>query len=584
MTIQDSNKLSKLYFYTGFLMVSILAATFLISSLLFFIKIPMSPWQFPAGILLACLLTFYFIRQNKEDAINIYTLYGLSFGLLIFFLAIGSYFYDVSFDGQAYHMEAMIQMKNGWNPFYEYLPATVNQSLWVNHYAKGMEVVATAIDCTLNNIEAGKAANFMLWAASFFFSLSFVIRNQWIPLWKAVILCFLIACNPIVLNQLLTYYVDGPMGALLLCLIVMGLYILQSPATIYYVALALIVFLLVNVKFTAVLYIAIAVGGYLIWAIWKKKFLLAKRLWWTSVIAGIFAILCGFNPYITNTVNFGHPLYPLMGKNKVDIIYAINLPAGFEHKNGLERFVIAFFSRTDNIYPNSPYPVEMKIPFTFNKIDGAHAPMVDARLGGFGPMFSGVFILALVMAILLYRDARKESVFRNITWLLAFIVISVIVMPESWWARYVPQLWLFPILLLLAAEVLRRDRYKILKACIYGSLVINLLFCSTGFFFNLLLTTEINYQLTLLKSSSQTIQLDLGESKSNRIRFSENNIPYKLSKFHRQAVSEQFKEEYMAGSQACFIWPSNVDKNLKEPWLLKKAGRFLPFMWKYYGR
>jgi hypothetical protein len=585
MAVQDSKKLSRLFFYVGFTLTGILATTFLFSSLSFFLKMTISAWHFPIGVLTACLLSYYFLRNHeKEKTVTIYNILGITLGIVLLFAGIASYFYDTSFDGQAYHMETMIQMKNGWNPFYEYLPASVNQSLWVNHYAKGMETIEAAIDCTFNNIETGKVANFMIWMASFFFTLSFVVRHQWMPVRKAVFLSLIIASNPVVLNQLLTYYVDGPMGGLLLCLIITGLYILQTPKTIYFITLALIVFLLVNVKFTAILYIAVFVGGYLIWTLWKKEFILAKRLWWTSVVAGLIAIVCGFNPYITNSVNFDHPFYPLMGKDKVDIIYALNLPAGFENKSSLERFVISFFSRTDNIYPHSPYPIEIKLPFTFNKIDVAHAPMVDSRLGGFGPMFSGIFLLSIVLAIVVYQSSGKEPFIIYMTWALLIIIISVIVMPESWWARYIPQLWLLPLIVLLAAEVLIKNKYNLLKICLYTALVINLAFCSAGFLFNMIITSRINYQLALLKSSSQVILLDLGESKSNRLRFSKNQIPYKLAKFHRDGINYQQRESYMAGSQACFLWPSSVNKNVSEPWLLKKAGSCLPFMWQYYGR
>lgn len=582
MTLQDSNKLSRLCFYTGFIMVAILAATFLTTSISFFLNITLGGWQFPIGSLLAGSISYYYLKyEEKETSLRIYTIFGISAGLILVFVALSSYFYDTSFDGQAYHMEAMIQMKNGWNPFYEYLPASVNQSIWVNHYAKGMEIVSAAINCTFDNIEAGKAANFMLWASSFFFTLSFVIRNHWVPMTKGILLSLIIACNPIVLNQLLTYYVDGPMGALLLSLIILGLYILQTPRNIYFLTLALIIFFLVNVKFTAILYIALFAGGYLIWALWHKKNAIAKRLWWVSFVAGLIAVISGFNPYITNTVNFGHPLYPLMGKNKVDIIYAINLPASFEHKNGLERFVISLFSRTDNIYPKSPYPIDIKIPFTFNKVDLAHASMTDARLGGFGPMFSGILLLSSVLAIILYRVAGKEKFIKQMSWLLAFIIMSVIIMPESWWSRYIPQFWLFPLIILLAAEVYLTEKYQIMNKLLYAALLVNLIFCLSGFFFNLLLTTKINYQLAVMKSASQTILVDLGESKSNRTRFSEHNIPFKMVKFHNTGVNE----EYIAGSQACFIRPSqSAGHPIEEPWILRIAGKFLPFMWQYYGR
>jgi hypothetical protein len=377
--------------------------------------------------------------------------------------------------------------------------------------------------------------------------------------------------------------VDGALASLLLCLLVSGMFILKKPETKYFLLLSVTIILLVNVKFTALLFLGLFIGGFLIWLMCNKQAAVCKKIWWTSVAAGIIAILAGFNPYITNTVHFDHPLYPLMGKNKVDIIYALNLPAGFENKSGLERFFISMFARTDNIYPKSPYKIEIKLPFTFNKTDLINAPMVDARLGGFGPMYSGILLLSIGLLFLLYRNVREQLFFRNLMWLSLVIIISIILMPESWWARYIPQFWFLPVIWLLAAEVLLIHRYRVLKHILYIVLVINLLFCVTGFLFNLLLTTKINYQLALLKSSSQTVRVDWGTSASNRIRFSQNHIPYKVENLQEPGGVGADKE-YMAGSQTWFILPADADRHIKEPWVLKAAGGWPPFVWRFFGR
>ena len=36
--------------------------------------------------------------------------------LSVFFFALSGHFYDFSFDGQWYHQDAIILLKNGWNP------------------------------------------------------------------------------------------------------------------------------------------------------------------------------------------------------------------------------------------------------------------------------------------------------------------------------------------------------------------------------------------------------------------------------------------------------------------------------------
>jgi len=472
-------------------------------------------------------------------------------------------------------------MKRGWNPYWEYLPDTVNQAIWVNHYAKGMETVQAAFYCSFGNIETGKAINIWIWVSSFLFTASLLMNFRFLSFRKSILISALLACNPIVINQLLSYYVDGPLGSLMLCLVVCCIFIIRKAELKYLLLLAILIVILVNLKFTAILYLGVFIGGFLIWLLFRKDYLITKKLFFWSLGAGMLAIVIGFNPYITNTLNFDHPLYPLMGKDKVDIIYELNLPTGFEHKSGLARFFTATFSRTDNIYPNSIYRPQYKIPFTFNKTDICYAPMVDARLGGFGPWFGGILIFSFGLLLLLYFKGSKDAFFRNIMLLFLLIVVAVIVMPESWWARYVPQFWTLPIILLIGAELALKDRFVNFRRLIYLLIVGNLMFNAPMVLFNMILTSTINYQMKALKTSSKTVDVDFGASASNRVRFEENNIPYRL----KSLVKLQGEaKEYIAGSQTQFIIPDDVDRNAPVPLLVRMTEGVLPFMWEYYGR
>ena len=584
MTIRKINNLSFLVFLAGFFLLALLATTLLFSSVGFFAGLPIGSWQFPAALLLTSMIVYriYARSDHKHVGSDLYVVLGLPIAITVFSLLFSAYFYDRSYDGQAYHMEAIIQLKQGWNPYWQTLPNSVNQVLWVNHYAKGMETVQAAIYGTFNNIEAGKATNVILWVGSFFLALAYLCRRSWVSLTKAVVISALLASNPIVMNQMISTYVDGPMASMLLSLIITGLFLMEKAKTRYLLLLAFLVILLVNVKFTALLYLGLFVGGFFVWALLIKKVKTAKKIWWTSVIAGVIAILVGFNPYIVNTVQHGNPLYPLVGKDKVDIIHELNLPAGFEGKSGVERFFISFFATTDNIYPKSGNHAELKIPFTFNIIDAKNAGVVDARLGGFGPMFSGIFLLSLIPLIAILIKVKRQ-LFSVITiWLTILIVISVVMMPESWWARYVPQLWFLPLIWLFASEALLPGKLKIVKGFMYAGLVVNLIFCFGGFLLNIILTNKIDYQLSQLKSSKQLIMVDWGDSAGNRIRFEDHGIPYKEVNLHKVKVGEG--KEYMAGSQTWFIVPDHIDHNLHEPWLVKATGKRIPYMWEYYGR
>jgi len=584
MTIRKINNLSFLIFLAGFFLLALLATTLLFSSVGFFAGLPIGRWQFPAALLLTSMIVYRIYARSDHQHVDsdLYVVLGLPIAIIIFSLLFSAYFYDRSYDGQAYHMEAIIQLKQGWNPYWQTLPNSVNQVLWVSHYAKGMETVQAAIYGTFNNIEAGKATNVILWVGSFFLALSYLCRRSWVSLTKAVVISALLASNPVVMNQMISTYVDGPMASMLLSLIVTGLFLMEKAKTRYLLLLGFLIILLVNVKFTALLYLGLFVGGFFVWALLIKKVNTAKKIWWTSVFAGFIAVLVGFNPYIVNTIQHENPLYPLVGKDKVDIIHELNLPAGFEGKSGIERFFISFFARTDNIYPKSDNHAEIKIPFTFNIIDAKNAGVVDARLGGFGPMFSGIFLLSLILLMAILIKVKRQ-LFSVITlWLTILIVISVVMMPESWWARYVPQLWFLPLIWLFASEALLPGALKIVKGFMYAGLVVNLIFCFGGFLLNLILTSKINYQLSQLKSSKQLIMVDWGDSAGNRIRFKDHGIPYKEVNLRKVKVGEG--KEYMAGSQTWFLVPDHIDHNMTEPWLVKITGKRIPYMWEYYGR
>ena len=74
----------------------------------------------------------------------------------------------------------------------------------------------------------------------------------------------------------------------------------------------------------------------------------------------------------------------------------------------------------------------------------------DTRLAGFGSLFGYSLALALVtIAICVLRFQRRRCVSGVQIPFAAVIVwvgVCTALHPESWWARYVPQLWLVPVL------------------------------------------------------------------------------------------------------------------------------------------
>jgi hypothetical protein len=68
----------------------------------------------------------------------------------------------------------------------------------------------------------------------------------------------------------------------------------------------------------------------------------------------------------------------------------------------------------------------------------------DVRIGGFGPLFGGIVLLMLAALIIGGRGPTWEGGV-----LIFLLFICTVINPEMWWARYVPGLWLVPVLIAL---------------------------------------------------------------------------------------------------------------------------------------
>ena len=99
------------------------------------------------------------------------------------------------------------------------------------------------------------------------------------------------------------------------------------------------------------------------------------------------------------------------------------------------------FSKANNLRENDNTTI--KIPFTFSKSEIKPAMSVDLRISGWGLFFSGLLIVSIIIFIVKYKEYKKEDV---ILYTLGITVLLLIVMSESWWARYTPHFYLFIIL------------------------------------------------------------------------------------------------------------------------------------------
>lgn len=370
--------------------------------------------------------------------------------------------YDITVDGNSYHKTAIAFLKNGWNPLYEssrdFQKSNPNIyrfsdkskiDLWIDHYPKATWITAATIYHMTGNIESGKCITLIFTIMLMIISyncLNTILSKKW-----SITISILLAINPITLSQLFCYYVDSLMGILFAIELFLLLTInpMKKQNIFTWINLTAIVAFFVNIKYTGLLSSGIiAAVFYFYWLLKYHKekdfFKSFSRITLYFVIAFVTAIIfVGSNSYVKNTIDHLNPLYPIIGENKVDIITSMQ-PQSFRERSTLEKFFISNFSKSKNNTIESGEP-ELKLPFVIYKSEIGELLAPDTRIGGFGPLFGLILIVTtiifLINVIIIFKNEKAN--FKYIVLPFITIILSMLLMGQSWWARYVPELYLY---------------------------------------------------------------------------------------------------------------------------------------------
>ena len=440
---QNDSRLKSVSLLTGSAIVVFVGLLFAIPSLLFTLGFSLSVYPF----YMACagLCYGFFKMRNYFPAVTLVGALLLFLATLVGCLFLASLFFDISWDGQTYHQESIIQLSNGWNPVFSDLSwgdPHIERSLflWVNHYPKAAEIAAATIYKTTSSIESGKAVNLLLLCASFYLTFSALCDAVRLSLSSILLLAACAAFNPVVLYQSLSFYVDAQLASVLLCLAALLYLFYLRPVRPIGILLILIGCYLINLKFTGLIYLIIVGVGVIIIALMDNKISLARqylKIGFATVLMGLLVFGC--HPYITNFRDHGHPIFPLMGNGKVDIMTTVG-PREFDNSNvnRVNKLLQSLASKS-----TVGKAIQAKIPFQVKEGELTAFYNADVRLGGFGPLFSG--ILLLFIGLLIYWAVSRQGN-RNFYVITLLVFTSVLANPGAWWARYVPQLWLMPVI------------------------------------------------------------------------------------------------------------------------------------------
>ena len=436
------------------------------------------------------VVSLFWIRGGFQTSANSAIALIIFFSILIIWAFATRAFFSPGDDEYGYHILALWDLANGWDPFF-----TPHDNIWLDSYPSGLYVIESYMVALTGLLLSGQSVIVGLMAAVAFQAYGVFLEHvsSNLPRFKhtgAFLFACILVANPIVLTQIMTHYVDAPLylfGCALLLFLMSDA--ISSNGLARWSAISCMI-LLVNTKTAALYYVPLIVfGGFVMDLVLKhtESGLFDRGFRWVTrkgiIYCAAFAfgiVVIGYKPFVTNFQDHGEFLYP-----SVNEIMKGNAPENTLPLSPPMKFVYGIASETgESIWP-LPFdvPIELKIPGTFRLGEFKYLRF-DTRRGGFGPFFS----LALIASILAYASARFSSRNKRIyTWhregdaiaaLSLVVFLASMFFPESWWARYVPYIWVCAILFATSSLFLKGSGTGlVLSRIILGVAVISFLGC-----------------------------------------------------------------------------------------------------------
>ncbi|MEO3407107.1 hypothetical protein AAFN85_24535 [Mucilaginibacter sp. CAU 1740] len=381
-------------------------------------------------------------------------------------LLVAGFYFDLSWDGQWYQQAAVYNLAETWNPLFKPMetPDGINHTS-ILHFPKNTWYFAAAAMRLFNTVEAGKAYNLMILVVAFGVVYSFC-RSLGISALRSVIFTMLVLLNPVVWSEITTYLNDGDLYLLLVIYLSAILSWIRDPKRVYTLLSTMAICCLVNVKFTGLVFILI-ISFFIFCYILIRKRNLIKSFLISHLIAGTIALcIFGFNPYVTNFINRGNPLYPLMGSKQfpgvldkgIDDNEAYETPKNMMGKSLPVRLLYANFGYPGNAPYNGEDTARLTNPFLIDPKSWSAYHFHETRVSGFGPYFGILLMLAFITLPVLLITLKTSRL--PVAIFFISLCSCLLLSKHFWWPRFFPMLWLVPLLPLLLLWI-DRDRFII---------------------------------------------------------------------------------------------------------------------------
>jgi hypothetical protein len=515
------------FFQTGLLLAGWIGFIYAASTVLFFFNITESIGAcWGVNVTYVSLVVAYLFKTNEAKKYSdIFYVLVCSILLIVLALLISNWFIDYSYDGQAYHGEAIIQIYNGWNPNYDHIPGNGIIELVINHFSKASWITGGFLYKLTGRFECAKAANIILMFANL--CIAFYLFSKWFDNYLSIILSALLACNPVWLNMYLGNMLDSQVANAMYIFILLLIIAIIEKRSVLIPFLYLVIIYSTNLKFTVVGYNILFIIAVLIFIIISKTFVVYRSLIIPLFIALFFAVaVIGYQTYTKNTIEHGHPFYPFKGENSVSDSTSV-LAMDYKKGNSIVNFIKSNFAATTY---NQAYTqhLKYKLPFTFSRYELERFAFAGVMIGGFGVWFSGVIVVSFLMLIFLIFKTGKK-IFREyfpVYFFIGVMLVSVLINPYAYIARYVPQYYLIPFAILLLWWLTNKKKDFVFYLLILV-LIINSLLISGYTYYNLAVSKKVKEQFAEMKTKNKTVLVNFRNHTSKRVLFEEYGIPYR---------------------------------------------------------
>lgn len=514
----------------GTLLLGFITFPFLIYNILFFIDITINQFNTWLISIFYLMGSFLFLKYNQQYKLKEIIHCILTFIIIIICsLFVSSYFIDYSFDGQGYHGEAILQLINGWNPTKTNLNEKVDfVFVVINHFSKAYWISGAYLYKLTNTFECAKSINIILSIALFCFG--YVFFRNWFNKNKSLLIALLIAFNPITLNMILSNMLDSQIASLICIFFILlfNLYTKKSYTNIF--ILFLVMAYLINLKFTLVGYVIVFLFSFVFYIFFNKKLLLFKsQIFYLGIIFFVSTCIFGYNTYTKNIIQYKHPFYPFKGDSSIESGYIPNsIVQAKDYATGNKVIHILksnFASTTYNYAYNNP--IKYKIPFSFTKYELERFAFAGVMIGGYGVWYSAVVILSFLM-LFYYLIKRRKFIFKAdfiLYFLIATILFSIFINPLGYIARYCPQYYLIPFILLIFYQI-HFSKLKIIQYILLSILIINSILITGGIYYNFIVTNKVRNQMQQIKNTHKSIGINFNSSTAKRDLFDKYKINY----------------------------------------------------------